>query len=55
MKLPRPAAAAAGAHERPTVLVGRRGLVLVSHGSDGDSLVAKEKAPRPPVLRDTAQ
>jgi len=25
--------------------MGRKGLVLVSHGSDGDSLVAKEKAP----------
>lgn len=30
---------------RPTALVGRRALVLVSHGSERDSLVTKEKAP----------
>ena len=30
---------------KPTALVGRRGLVLMSHGSDEDSLVAKAKAP----------
>lgn len=29
---------------RPTALVGRRGLVLVGHGSGRDSSVAKEKA-----------
>lgn len=30
---------------RLAALVGRRGLVLVGHGSGGDSLVAKAKAP----------
>jgi len=30
---------------RPTAFMGRKGLVLVGHGSEGDSLVAKEKAP----------
>lgn len=30
---------------RPTALVGRRALIPVGYGSDGDSSVAKAKAP----------
>jgi len=41
-KAPGPATEVAGAPARPTALVGRRRLILVGHGSSGDSSVIKE-------------